>query len=419
MKSLLVVCKEPYPPIGGAAMRNWQNVQALKKFGEVGIFYIKVSYEKEEPPITPPDIDYFQFELICREAFQNKFDRIKNILEAYLNGTDQLSESYFDEEVQSSLKNALLNFHPDVVILEELWVGKYINIIEKNANFLVYDAHNIESIRYKESSLKQKDENNLFENIINNLDSYFIGLRERKIVNKVNQTWVCSNNDQSQLQRLFASAKCQVKVIPNSVNVNNYLQEETQYIKEAEKVKYPHSIIFTASFSYAPNQLAADLLINEIFPRLQQVIQDSYLFLVGSNPTPSMLKAGLEQTSIIVTGKVPSVRPYLSDCSVVVVPLLQGGGTRLKILESFAAQRPVISTTKGVEGINALDGVHLLIRDSVEEIVDGILLMWTQMDIRKKLVNSALDLVENEYSWAAVTKKMATALVEPLNSSIV
>src|SRR4051812_41704682 len=110
--------------------------------------------------------------------------------------------------------------------------------------------------------------------------------------------------------------------------------------------------------SWGPNGNAASFLIREVLPRVRQVRPDARLLIVGRNP-PADVAAYHERAGVVVTGGVPDVVPYFRDARCLVVPLESGGGTRLKILEAFAAGLPVVSTPVGVEGIDAQNGVHL------------------------------------------------------------
>jgi glycosyltransferase involved in cell wall biosynthesis len=125
-----------------------------------------------------------------------------------------------------------------------------------------------------------------------------------------------------------------------------------------------------------------------------------------------MREAAQNDPQTVVTGRVTDMRPYLASASVVIVPLFQGGGTRLKILEAFAAGRPVVSTSKGAEGLKAEDRQHLLLRDSVEALVEGVSEIWTNRTLRQRLVQNAYALVKAEYSWTAIGKSVEQYITE-------
>jgi len=123
-----------------------------------------------------------------------------------------------------------------------------------------------------------------------------------------------------------------------------------------------------------------------------------------------MIEASEKDSSIIVTGGVPDVRPYFSAASIFIVPLLMGSGTRLKILEAFASCRPVVSTSKGAEGINAISGEHLLIGDTADDLADHVCQLWSNISLQNKIIQSAFKLFEKEYSWNAVEARIKKAV---------
>jgi glycosyltransferase involved in cell wall biosynthesis len=202
-------------------------------------------------------------------------------------------------------------------------------------------------------------------------------------------------------------------VVPNGIDVAHYecVRWGECTLPEGWEKKQRY-LLYLGIFSYSPNAVAAELLIDQIYPRLRQVYPDCRLLLVGRNPTQRMLEAAKRDSGIIVTGEVADVRPYLAAASVMAVPLRHGGGTRLKILEAFAAGCPVVSTAKGSEGLKVKDGEHLLIGDEIEEIVEGVCQLWSEPARGQKLANSAYELVRAEYSWEAVGRRVESAVRE-------
>jgi glycosyltransferase involved in cell wall biosynthesis len=95
-----------------------------------------------------------------------------------------------------------------------------------------------------------------------------------------------------------------------------------------------------------------------------------------------------------------------------VVPLRLGSGTRQKILESLAWGLPVVSTRLGAEGIDAVDGEHLLIRDDPNEFVDAIVLLMSDQALWQRLRKAGRELVRERYSWDHVFKPLEDELIE-------
>ena len=100
-------------------------------------------------------------------------------------------------------------------------------------------------------------------------------------------------------------------------------------------------------------------------------------------------------------GSVPDVLPHLGDACVLAVPLEAGGGTRLKILEAFAAGLPVVSTPVGCEGIDATDGEHLLVAPR-ERMAESILSLLSDRRLGERLATLARALVRERYDWNSV-----------------
>ena len=151
-------------------------------------------------------------------------------------------------------------------------------------------------------------------------------------------------------------------------------------------------LVFHGTFSYPPNRQALSLLAEELLPRLGARGQPCQLLAIGSHPP-----AAIDHPDIRLTGSLPSLTAALSLADVAVVPLISGGGTRMKILDYFAAGVPVVSTAKGCEGLPLTDGQELLIRDDWDAFADSV-----------------GDLIEHAGKRAALAER-ATAFVEQLD----
>ena len=100
----------------------------------------------------------------------------------------------------------------------------------------------------------------------------------------------------------------------------------------------PHNLVFTGSMDWLPNEDAIRYYTEQIFPIIRRSIPDATLTVVGRNPYPGLLELSKRDPSIVVTGRVEDVRPYMERAAAYVVPLRIGGGTRLKIFEAMAME---------------------------------------------------------------------------------
>jgi polysaccharide biosynthesis protein PslH len=147
------------------------------------------------------------------------------------------------------------------------------------------------------------------------------------------------------------------------------------------------SLIFVGNFRHPPNVDAAMRLINEIFPRVQAQIPGLILHIVGDQPTAQIRQWANE--TIVVTGRVPDVTPYLNRAAIVVVPLYMGGGMRVKVLEALAAGKAVVASRLAVEGLDVKDGNQILLAESDKEFVDVIVQLLAHPEKRISLAASA------------------------------
>jgi glycosyltransferase involved in cell wall biosynthesis len=171
-------------------------------------------------------------------------------------------------------------------------------------------------------------------------------------------------------------------------------------------------LIYPAVYGWKPNVVAALFLIQEFFPRLAGASPDCQLLIAGARPTLEMITAAEGEPRIVITGSVPDMRPYLAAVSAMIVPLFQGGGTRFKILEAFAANLPVISTAKGAEGLAVRDGTHLLIAETADEFVQAVHRLWNDERLARELAANGLELVQQSYSFEATGRRIAQAVGE-------
>lgn len=158
------------------------------------------------------------------------------------------------------------------------------------------------------------------------------------------------------------------------------------------------TLIFTGAFTYHVNYAGARWFVEQVLPLVQAQVSDVRLTITGNHadrPFPQV--AGVTRT-----GFVDDVRPLIAGAAVCVVPIWQGGGTRLKILEAMALGTPVVTTSKGAEGLVAQPNVHLLIADEPAAFAGAVVQLLADASLRQRLAEQARRLVEQHYSWPLV-----------------
>ena len=174
-------------------------------------------------------------------------------------------------------------------------------------------------------------------------------------------------------------------------------------------------VLFVANLTYWPNVEGARWFTTEVLEYLDEACQ---IDLVGPAEDTVHRMAG---PRVRVHGMVDDLDSYYRQADVVAIPLQYGSGTRIKALEAFAHRRPVVSTTKGVEGLDVVDGVHLLIADDAAAFAAAIA-QARRPEVSAHLVASAQHYVSNHHESSAVIAVIAGLIAQatvPLGSALV
>lgn len=166
-------------------------------------------------------------------------------------------------------------------------------------------------------------------------------------------------------------------------------------------------ILLAGSLDWPPNRDGIEWFLDGAWPMLKTAGLKA--MVVGSHP-PASFRARCAAAGVDLHGDVPEVQPYYQRALAVVVPLRVGGGTRLKVLEAFAAGVPVVATTLAVEGIDALPGQHYLRADTPEAMAREIIRLRDDEPLRRELAAAARQLVEADYDWDVIAARLETEL---------
>jgi glycosyltransferase involved in cell wall biosynthesis len=223
---------------------------------------------------------------------------------------------------------------------------------------------------------------------------------------------VCSLADQQRLANDAPAAR--TVIIPNAADVDRLQPRSSDPAPEA------NTVLFFGLLASVPNVDGLLFFIRDIWPRVLAARPSAQFIVVGANPAPEL--RALEAPGVTIVGPVDDLRPHLSRAAVVVVPLRLGSGTRLKILESWAMARPVVSTSLGAEGLESLSGKHLLIADEPAEFAAAVVRTLNEPDLAARLGAAGRALVSESYSWQGTAKSLAAFLQQAVahrNASMV
>jgi glycosyltransferase involved in cell wall biosynthesis len=176
-------------------------------------------------------------------------------------------------------------------------------------------------------------------------------------------------------------------------------------------------LLYVGAMSWAPNVSAAKFLAQEVLPTVRDHHPDARLQIVGRDPAPEVRALG-NLPGVEVTGTVPDMLPYLGGAHLLAVPLESGGGTRLKILEAFAAGLPVVSSEVGCEGLGIVPGEHLLVANRAQ-FAEQVLAVLGKPAWGERLARQARELVRKQYDWSAVAEAACEAVAAAVRPTLV
>jgi len=225
----------------------------------------------------------------------------------------------------------------------------------------VYDSHNVESlsVRFSSSVGWMWPLANLFE---------------RRAVMHSKRVFCVSTLDKAKLCSLYGLPDNKVTVIPNGVCNSQYRTKSTAKIRNRLKLPLHSKIVFFhGELGWKPNAQAALTIVDSIAPRFSNENQEIVFLIAGPHPSRRILQQSRCRSNVRMLGYAPNIAEYVCAADVCIAPLTTGSGTKLKVLEYFAAGKAVVATHQAVEGLAVANGVHGLFCETPgEEFIQAI-----------------------------------------------
>lgn len=221
---------------------------------------------------------------------------------------------------------------------------------------------------------------------------------ERKACQRFDMVVAVSSEDEEQMRREYSLT--QTAAVPTGVDVDYFRPR-------IEDAADKHNLVFTGSMDWLPNEDAMQYFIREVLPIVRRTIPEVSLTIVGRNPYASLVELSKHDQSIIVTGRVDDVRPYIERAAAYIVPIRIGGGTRLKIYEAMAMEKPVVSTTVGAEGLPLHNEEELLLADTAETFAAAVVRLLKAGEFAQSLAQRGAAAVRERFGWRQVTNRFA------------
>ena len=380
MKIAIVTPYLPYPPDTGGKIRSFYLLRGLVRSHTVDLF--TVYYGDHSPQAGElRDLCVGIYPIQLRKNSAKGVARLARLLNPVPSVVDHFSTPASLAEVQQHLRAG----DYELLVIDEVCMAPYARGFSGPKLVM---RHKVDHLHYRDIAAAQPLG---LRKMIQRFDAYKLRRYERRAMAEFQVAVCCSEDDRAIIHTL--NPEVPVTVVGNGVDVSRFVP--------MEESAGPPTLLYVGTMHYYPNIDAIHYFFQEIHPHLIKLVPNAQVVIVGHDP-PAEILAWQRLPGVEITGSVADVRPYLAKSTAVVVPLRLGGGTRLKILESMAAGRPVVSTSVGAEGLGVCHGEHLLLADDPVQFARQAAELLRDGDLRRRLIAAARPFVVARYSWQAL-----------------
>jgi len=374
----------PYPLDAGPKMRSYFVLRHLAQRHKVTLLTFVRDTDRPE---YIEHLAQFCYEVHTVRMQRNRLKDMRFLIQSIVTGQPFLILRDRVPAMVAKIESLLKEGAFDAVHADQLWMAQY---AQEAKNYrpdlrLILDQHNAVFLIPKRLA---NGESNIAKQWFFNLESSRLRRYETAVCNQFDRVvWVTDEDRQVVAPKPTGSK--QSTVIPICVAPTS---NGTVPIMDGTS-----RITFLGGLHWPPNTQGILWFFKEIYPLVKSRIPDAVLTVIGKNPPPELMGDGVQ-----VTGYVPDLEPYLKESSVFIVPLLAGGGMRVKILDAWNWGIPIVSTTIGAEGIAAVDQENILIADTPQAFAQATIRLLQERDLANKLVKNGRHTLKTQYDWQTV-----------------
>ena len=384
--ALLIAPEAPFPLAGGGALRTASLLHYLSRHYAVDLIVFR-------QPGAPDPRTALPGNLVRRVVVIDLPANRRNVAAKALRNALRAARavpplvdrfSGFEAEVAHAVSGRQYR----VGMIEHSWCAPYVAQIANVCEKTVLDLHNIESVLHERCAASERAPAGLVHRIFRDASRKL----ERAWLPRFSSVLATSEVDAALARAIAPEAR--VKVYPNAIPLSPLHPRTNE-----------PAVVFSGNMEYHPNRSAVRYFRREIWPLLRERWPELVWRLVGKNATAvRAFTAGDPRIEVI--GDVEDAVRELARAQVAVVPLLAGSGTRLKILEAWAAGTPVVSTTLGAEGLPAREGEHILLADGPVAFAEAASRLLACCELRDSLGVAGRLLMEKEFTWESAWRNL-------------
>lgn len=402
MKILFLSSWFPYPPINGAKIRIHNLIRELSTKHDITLLSFVRTFSLDEAQKNIPFLERYCQKVKIVAARPYNPSVLSSFQALFSRKPSSIIQTYSHEMVRL-VKEATLSESYDVLVAAEVNMPYLVSQI---AYEIVGIPRILDSIEVSLAKDAYKNSSKKIERLRKGLTWFKLKGFTKSVLQNVDACTVPSDQEKQNILEIFPGYP-NVKVIPHSIN-------PAEYNGSFDK-PHQNSLVYTGSFTYYPNFDAVDYFLREIYPRIKHYVPKVCLKIIGNTGDAKLGQWSIDQ-NITFTGLLYDVRPSIAQSWLSIVPLRIGAGTRLKIIESLALGTPVVSTSKGAEGLSVTHGKNILIANTPSDFADAVVKILTNSRLRQTMSDEGRKLVLEKYSSDVMGNKFNSLLENVVNS---
>ncbi len=384
----------PYPPDNGARMRTYNLLRQLARRHEIAL----LSFVQGEAPTGAALEAVGALCQVLGTLPQRHFQPSKpRALLRLLSSQPRSALEMYDPRMRECLDQALRQHDFDLVIGSEIGPGVAVAPYLAKLDHIPCVIEDLEVSMIWNQYRGQTTWRGKFQHSLTWWKQKRYTVR---LLSRMQGCTVASETEQALLHRLLPDT-LPLAVVPNGVDLASY--------RTGWRPAAPDTLVFPGALTYQANFDAMVFFLREVWPLIRAARPGVTLRITGRTDDVPLARLALTE-GVILTGYLDDVRPTVAQSRVCVVPLLTGGGTRLKILEAMALGTPVVSTTQGAEGLAVVPGKDVLIADEPAAFAGAVLRLLADEALCAQLAANGRELVEARYSWEACAAQLERLL---------
>lgn len=393
----------PFPVKSGAQMRSFNLIKQLASYHDVHLVCVvqeavvknyfsslEEALEKARPVFASFCKSVMFVPVRSGSKYKKKIDLIKSLVSQNSYAASRLT----DKEIGAALRAAVETVKPDVVHLDTVAAGIYAGLF--HGVDVVLNHHNIES----EMMLRRaKEASNLLLKAICYFDGLKIRMLERRLFVKVKNHLVCSDLDKARFLNIFPNAN--IFVVPNGIDCS---------LPVANRDPSHGKLLFIGGLDWYPNADAMRFFLKSVWSELIKVLPEATLDIVGKCPPPDLSEIASQYENVTLHGFVDDISVFYKEAWIYVCPIMDGGGTKLKVLDAMANGVLLVAHPIAMEGIDAVPDEHYKSAESAQEFVTVIQSLSNATSASIGSIESAAkELILEKYDYEKIGRTLSSA----------